>query len=579
MGKENSSSTPISIEKSLTPGEKIDRALSILKGKIGEAFEGRVKPGLYVQSADCGTGKSKAAQDSIAAWKDRGFPGDGGIIVAVSTLAEIDAYVAGCKLDTTDYAAITADPAYNAYGLGRNRTTEARVLFTTHEQLRRRLLEKGSFATAEPFFFMYGPRGAIIWDEGMAAALPASFDLPALAALPDALPGRNNKDGRAFEALVPDRPKRVPGHVIFVPPATAKLAQDLAMGKNKIGERPRQTLDALSKLGNSCAYLIGDADKGWSFIGRGKPLPTDLPATIVLDASARLTHSYDHLHRYGFNVVLMEPVVVSYASLNIRWWSRGCGKTTLAKPEDRRRIIGVITDLVNDRPHEQWLVVHSKAFGREVGGITGLPADLTDKFANPENVHSVTWGRHLGSNAFRDIGNVIMLGSYNYSDAAYEALHLAVSGQPGGVVTKEQRRGREDAEFMHNVYQAVCRSRIRQHVDGVCQPATAYLIMAHTEERQRLVERAFTGCSISAWQPVKSKRISKFDLITTTMMSLFDGRTILSKTEVIEACGGTDATYLDKVVRGERFRKFATEHGISKKAGKFFRRPPRLEAA
>lgn len=563
--------SPISIDFHLSPGVKIDRVLSILKGRLGEAFEGRVKSGIYVQSADCGTGKSAAAQAAIADWKARGFPGRGGIIVAVATLAEIDAYIAACKLDTTDYAVVTADPTYNGFGLGRSQSNVARVLFTTQEQLRRRCMESGSFAATECLYFNNAPRKAIIWDEGLVAALPASFDLSALAALPDALRSRSSGEKRVFEALVPDRSDRVVGGSIAVPTATAKLARDIALDKSKLNERPRQTLDALAKLGDGRAYLTGNGDKGLSCIGRGTPLPSDLPPTFVLDASARLTGNYDNLHLYGFTVVQMQPASMSYANLSIRWWDRGCGKTALAKPEDRNSIVKVIAALINEQPNEEWLIVHAKAFGKEVAGVNVLPDDLTDNLYKPDKVKSVTWGRHLGSNVFRDIGNVIVLGSYNYNDAAYEAQHLAVSGQSGGIVTKEQRGHREGAEFMHNIYQAVCRSRIRQHVDGICLPATAYFIMAQTDHRTSLVERAFSGCVISEWQPIERKRTSKFDLITTAMMSMFETRTIITKAALIEACGGSGKSYLDKVFRTERFKTFATARGIAVKGVNIYR--------
>lgn len=561
-------SRPVPIHSLLSPGEKIDRTLSILKGKLGEAFEGRVKSGIYVQSVDCGGGKSSAAQEAIAAWKVRGFLGRGGIIVAVGTLTEIDAYIAGCNLDVTDYAVITSDPRYNGFGLGRHQAAQAKVLFTTHEQLRRRLLEKGSFAAADTLYFMFAPRRAIIWDEGLVPALPASFDLDDLEALPSALKHRGYSKAKrdAFKALVPGESAQTIGSVITVPLVTSQLAGKITLQRKLGANHPaKQTLDAISKLGGAKGYLAPGKEGDWTVIGRGLPLPNDLPPTFVLDASARLTGNYDHLHRYGFNVVYMDPALVSYANLDIRWWDKGCGMTTLASTADRAKIINVVATLVNEQPDQQWMIVHRKAFGKEAADGSMLPDDLKAKLSKPDNVRSLTWGRHLGSNAFRDIGNVIVLGSYNYNDAAYEAQHLAMSGNTDGAVTKEQRREREDAEFMHNLYQAVCRSRVRQHVDGVCRSVTAYLIMKHSDHRQGLVERAFTGCSISMWQPVEPKRTNKFDLITTTMTGMFANRTIITKAALIEACGGSGKSYLDKIFRGENFKKFAAAQGIAVK--------------
>jgi hypothetical protein len=559
-----SPSTPTPIDSHLSPGMKIDRVLSILRGKLGEAFEGRVDPAIYVQSVDCGGGKTDAAQKAIANWKAGGFPGRKGIIVAVGTLTEIDAYSTGCKLDTTDYAVVTAHPTYNAFGLGRSQSNDARVLFTTHEQLRRRCTESGSFAATECFYFKGASRNTIIWDEGLVPALPASFDLNDLQALPAALRGHNKRVRDAFEALVPDKPDRVLGRVVVVPYDTARLAQDIALNdKAKLSERSWQTLDAMSKLGGAKAYLGTGKDGDWTLIGTGMPLPSDLPPTFVLDASARLTGNYDHLHRYGFNVVHMPPALVSYANLDIRWWNKGCGKTALANPKDRTSIINVCAALINERPDELWLVVHSKAFGSEVAGATGLPNDLTAELRKPQNVSSVTWGRHLGSNAYRDIANVIVLGSYNYNDAAYEAMHLAFSGSTDGRVTLAERRRREDAEFMHNIYQAVCRSRIRQHVDGGCQPATVYFIMVRGDHRERLVQRAFAGCTISEWQPVVPTKSNKIDLITAMMMKLFETRTVITKAALTEACGGKGKSYLDKVFRTPRFAAFIAANSIT----------------
>jgi hypothetical protein len=557
-------SVPISF--SLSCGEKIERSRSILQRKLRQAMEGSVESAIHIYSGDCGTRKSTTAQDAIADWKGSGFPGRAGIIVAVNTLAEIDTYIGGSKLDLDDYAVVCADAAYNRYGLGRSRADEAKVLFTTHEQYRNRVIESGGATKAEAFFYAGKPRVAVIWDEGLLVAPFASFELNELRAIPSAFRARPREEQTEFEALLPDQSDLVSGGSIGIPIETGKLAKEFAIQrKGKLIEPVRQTLDGLGKLGGATAYLRGGEDEGWRLIGRGVPLPNDGMPMFVLDASARLTGNYDHLDRYGFRVVHMEPALVSYANLRLLWWNKGAGKSALSSSgKDRGSIIATIAALINSKPREEWLIVHRKSFGRELAaGDIELPDDLTSKLDNPALVSSVTWGRHLGTNAFRHVPNVIVLGSYNYNDGAYEAMHLAVSGAENGDVSEAERRAREDAEFAHNVYQAICRSRVRCEVNGVCAPAVAYLIMARTERRQRMIEKAFPDCVVEEWQPGEPKPASKFQHITSTLLRLLEDRAKLTKKELIAECGSSDRSYIDKIKRSDGFKKFLVENGIT----------------
>lgn len=87
-----------------------------------------------------------------------GFPGEGSIIVFLATFNEIDSYICGSGLDKADYACISADEKYSAYGLGRDDADEAKILFTTHEQARRRMAEQGGFEAIDLFHYQGRPR-------------------------------------------------------------------------------------------------------------------------------------------------------------------------------------------------------------------------------------------------------------------------------------------------------------------------------------------------------------------------------------------------------------------------------------
>ncbi|MFC3173467.1 hypothetical protein ACFOD9_04300 [Novosphingobium bradum] len=130
---------------SIFPELKTENPFSVLKRVMKESLTGTCKPCFYILPAACGSGKSTSVQAFIRDWKDRGFEEGGSAIIMLPTLEEIDTYVSGCGLEKADYACLSPDRNYAKLGLGRGKADQARVLFVTHEQARRRMLEQGSF--------------------------------------------------------------------------------------------------------------------------------------------------------------------------------------------------------------------------------------------------------------------------------------------------------------------------------------------------------------------------------------------------------------------------------------------------
>lgn len=217
------SPAPIDISKKLSPDDKIKRAFSLLKEKMEQALDGGLDPAIYVMSADAGTGKSTAVQALLAEWKGKGFPGDGAIVF-LNTLAEIDAYIAGAKLDKADYAVYSSNPAYAGYGAGREAAGTVPVLFATHSMARRRFVDIDTYAKASFFHYRGKPRALRVWDEAFLAVEYAAFDLNDLRMLPGALKGHSREAIRMLEALLPDRVKIAVGHVIPIPREARSLA-------------------------------------------------------------------------------------------------------------------------------------------------------------------------------------------------------------------------------------------------------------------------------------------------------------------------------------------------------------------
>lgn len=559
---------PTPITFNLSPGEKIERAFSLLESKMKEALSKRLDPAVYVMSADYGTGKNQILQKVLRSWKADGFPGDGAIIF-VSTLAEIDANVIGSGLDKPDYAVLTSDPKYAAYGAGRYAAQKVPVLFVTQTMARKQMLLEGSFEAVADFRLNGKVRSLRVWDESFMAAEGVAFDRVDLCALPSAYKTLPKADREVLNALLNTSAAPEPGLMLDIPLSIIDTGDEVLKRNMKVGETPTRTLEALTKLGGSKAFLGGNEDAGWSFLGAGRPLPRDIAPLFVLDASARLTSRYSKLPAYGFKVVNLEPARLEYDKVAFHWWNRGAGKTALRNATERNVIFKGIAELVNAKAEEAFLIVIAKDACAKVDNERAtLPPELHAMIANPDRVRVVTWGRHIGTNEFRDIPNVIVVSAYNYGNEGYDALALAASGKPGGGGGCKSERDKQEAEaFMHNLYQAVCRSKVRIRDGASSGAANVYLIMKDSERRRAQVRQAFPGCSIEAWTPCAPTREKKHDLVLRVLSDLMATRSSVSLRELTEACGGTGASYLTKVLKTPIFkdalRKMAVERQVN----------------
>ena len=560
------------ISTSLTAGEKIDRSYSILEAKMNEALSRRLKPCAYIMSGDCGTSKSVTAQKVVRDYKLNSFQG-GGVVIFLATLPEVDAYVLGSGLDKDDYAVYTSDSVYAGRGAGVQAANQVPVLFATQSKVRRELAKVGKYADASCFYYKDMPRALRVWDEALTVAEFASFAVDDLMALPSALKSMREIDRtRLYDMAVAATALPVGGS-IAVSYDLRETADRLLKSKANIGVLPRRTLEAIAKLAGSKAYMGAATGMKGTLIGIGKALPSDIGPLFVLDASARLSNRYDDWSSYGIDVVKLDPAMLSYSNLTIHWDNRGAGKTAMRDPNERRSIYKAIAEAVNAKPSERFLIVMAKEFAPpdDVGRST-VPADLAGIIHDPSMVAVTTWGRHVGTNAYRDFKNVVIVGPLHYGDRAYDALAIAATGKAAGIVGEAQRKEQMNSEFMHNVYQAVCRCRVRVRDGGECGVANAYFIMPDSDDRRDLIRRAFPGCSIERWMPANKMRMKKADKVLEVVIYMMKGRTLLSFSDVTAACGGSGACYLTKINRDADFEEALRAHGIYSGRGYYFRR-------
>lgn len=531
-----SSSEPVSIDKFLSPALKIERSFMILQSKMKAALKKEVDPAVYVMSADCGTGKGVTVEKVIKDWKAEGFPGDGAIVF-VSTLEEIDRFISGAKLDKEDYAVCSHDEVYSRYGSGLHAINRVPVLFASQAKAEKLLRGLHSVEDAAEFLLNGKRRSLWIWDEAYHAAAGASFTLQELWELPNALKGLGKKPYRFLSALVKEV-KETEGATLFIPTDIAEVADALFQSKLSTSESAKRTLAELVKLAGSTAFVRQHGEDECRFIGIGRAFPPDIAPLFVLDASARLTSRYDRFAAYGVKVVHLDPAPVSYERLAIHWCNMSAGKTAMRNRAERDVIFGIVANLVNSNPTEAFLLIMAKEFYRLIGSDrVALHDDLVALLDDPNQLQVTNWGRHRGTNEFCAIPNVIIVGDHRYPHEAYDPLALAANGNTRGIVSKEQHDAQVDETFMDNMYQAVCRSRVRQRDGGASGAANAYFIMKDSDRQRCLIKRAFPDCQIYDWYPTTPKQKTKLQMAIDTLEMLRENRVTVPKQEVSEAIG------------------------------------------
>ncbi len=472
-------------------------------------------------------------QNFLLQWKSSNFSGGSSIIIALNTLKEVDDYRNGSGLDRADYAVISSNPEFNSYGLGRERAGEARIVFTTHEQFNRQVRKAGSFEAANLFHYHGIPRSLLIWDEGLHLTPCAAINYNELRALPAAI-GRGNADlVDAFERIIPDKGNLKAGDTMAIPADMREWADKALQVCGQLREDTKRVFEAIGKLAGGRVRYKWYKD-GWYLLGTGMPLPADMPPTIVLDASGRLTDRYDRWAAQGLPVVQFEPVASDYANLSIKWIDRGAGNTSMANPETRHQTYRMIANIINAKPDEAWAIVLRKVLtaGEREGCLPGELVEMLDPKVDPV---AITWGRHIGTNDYRHIRKMIVLGAHEYNGAAYDAIHLA----KGGTIDIDAlpKKAAQDMEYMHHMFQAVCRSNVRNHVDGVCGEAEVHFIMPTSGGRVELMRRTFPGADIEIVMPEGIKPRNKAEQVIAAFEALFKRQTIVTYDDLRNACG------------------------------------------
>ena len=481
--------------------------------------DGTAQPSIFLASLDPGTGKSSSVVEFGKALTASAEHRNVGMLVCVGRLAEVRALMgeladAGvgsrCAVQTSDKATndLSSCPAQ-----------EAQVLIVT-QQAAEAATRRQPFKAVSRFHYQGAPRAVRVWDEAWLPGAPITLDRADLGGLFTVAQRLSGRLWTALEDFFFELRSLPDGALVDVPDWTAvsgirelDLLSMLEFGRSATADQQRLTASALFFIAGRRIRVrretyAADGD-GRVIISYRDTLPEDVAPMVVLDASIRVRQTYaDAVAHRG--VVLLSEAVKDYSALTVHVW-KTAGSKTAFKNNGSELIAGMAATIMS-KPAERWLVVTHKP-GQKVGDIEArLRRELPPGVA--ANVSIISWGSHLATNEFRDVGNVILGGTLFMPTCHYLALTHLAKGRPAevhGFAGSEEVLRTTHGEHRNLVLQAACRGRVRQSNGRHCAPMDLYIIAAAASAipTTSTIHIIFPGAQITRWCPVPPKLAGK----------------------------------------------------------------------
>lgn len=465
--------------------------------------DGTCNSQVFLSAIDPGVGKSQTTLHFARALMASPDHSHVGMIVCVGRITEAVTMAHALAAHRDRLAVLTGDDTANV--LGRSDPTSAQVLITTQQRIER-ATEGKDFAGVAAFHFDGEARQVRVWDEAWLPGMVVSVDHDELAALlkPARKVSQDFRDGlRAFAAVLEDSQT---GSLIDVPDwlqlygvTLPDLLDALPGGNTGLRDDERAAATSIFTLAGRTAGVWKDNHSGSAFLSYRETLPKDLAPLLVLDASGRVRQTYADMANHR-GLVPLRAAVKDYAPLTVHHWKTGGSKTAFGKRG--AELVKGIADTIMTKPTERWLVVaHMR--GSKVGDVErairkSIPAGVGS------NVAIITWGTHVATNEYADVGNLVLAGTLFMRPSHYVGLTHLAQDRPtaGGFATTEEVRKTTQGEHANFVLQAICRGRVRKSDDDKCLPMDAYVIAASTSGIAAALPSIFPGCTVVDWRPI-----------------------------------------------------------------------------
>jgi hypothetical protein len=232
-------------------------------------------------------------------------------------------------------------------------------------------------------------------------------------------------------------------------------------------------------------------------------LPADLAPLLVLDASGRVRHTYADVEKHRGNLYRLRTAIKDYAPLTVHVWHTAGSKSGWQRrgPE----LIDGIVRTILTKSTERWLVVHHKA----ARGLPDVEREVCQRLSDvaAANVSFITWGRHMATNDYADVPNVILAGTLFMRPSFYTALTHLAQGKPvdRNRMSEDDVRQTIEGEHRNLLLQAICRGQVRKLDGDQCLPMNAYVIAAPISGIPAALPSIFPGCTVRRWDPLGFK--------------------------------------------------------------------------
>jgi hypothetical protein len=511
--------------------------------------DGKCPPQVFLSAIDPGVGKSQTVIHFARSLVSSAAHRKVGMIVCVARIAEAVSLADALADVRAGVAVLTADEKANAKS---GATPEqAQVLITTQQRVDK-ATERGSFGAVSAFQYRGSPRHVRVWDEAWLPGVAVTLTGDDIQLLVKPIRPISSDFANALTDFAVQLKGATDGDAVEVPDfGNAYGASDydiLAAVGNATGRLTDEQQAAASQLVALMGHTVRirrDGKFGPTMLSYRSTMPADLRPLLVLDASGRVRDAYGSIERHWGIITRLRSAVKDYSPLSVHVWPTSGGKAAFEK----EKLVKGITETILTKPNEQWLAVVHKATGKIKDVEKAIRKQLPDAIST--NLHVITWGQHMATNAYADMPNVILAGTLFMRDSYYTALaHLAKKRHvKSGLVPKPEVETIMRGEHAHMILQALCRGRVRKSDGAKCLPMDAYLIASTKSGIATDITRIFPGCSVVPWTPVK-KELSGYTKMAVAFVrrAVERGETWITLRSIYEDLG-IPRTNFNKLVR------------------------------
>ncbi|WP_428377969.1 hypothetical protein [Lichenicoccus sp.] len=490
---------------------------------ILETFEamadGTAAAKVFLASLDPGIGKSSSVVAFSKALAESAEHRNVGMLVCVGRLDEARALLEDLTAAGLGGRVATRTSNEELNALSGCPAPEAQILVVTQQKVELETRHR-PFQAASVFHYQGHARAVRVWDEAWLPGAPITLDRAELGHLFVVASRLNSRLYAALEDFFVDLKSVPDGELIRVPDWTtlsgveeSEVLAGLERGRGVVADQQRLLASALFFVAGRQIRVTRERyterGEGRVLISYQDTLPEDLAPLVVLDASIRVRQTYEDAMACR-GVVALRSAVKDYSPLTVHLW-KTAGSKTAFRSKGGELVDGMAAAILS-RPTERWLVVTHKK-GPKVGDVAGqlvkrLPADVA------KLVDVITWGTHMATNTYREVGNVILGGTLFMPACHYLALTHMAKARPTDLhdfASQEEVLKTTHGEHRNLILQAACRGRVRQSNGDQCLPMDLYLIAsaASAIPSTSNMQTIFPGAAVKRWCPVAPKLAGK----------------------------------------------------------------------